>query len=86
MNDQILKAMKVSLTIFLCKTEALKYYYAFVYIPTEGINGLIARENVCELTTPSERYQLEHEGEVEILIEKDWIETISSWLVETWRV
>lgn len=86
MNDQILKAMKVSLTIFLCKTESLRNYYAFIYIPTEGINGLIARENIYELTTPSERYQLENEGEVEILVDEDWIETISSWFVEIWRV
>lgn len=86
MNNQILKEVKVPITIFRCKTEALKYYYAFVYIPTRGINGLVRMENIPGLLSPDERIQLEKDGEVEILIKDEWVDVISSWLIEKWVV
>lgn len=86
MDTAILKDVKVPMTFFLCKTEALKYYYAFVYIPTRGINGLIRMENTPGLLSPDERIQLEKDGEVEILIKDEWVDVILSWLIEKWFV
>ena len=88
MSEQLVKAMKVSLTIFLCKGNELKDRFVFIYIPTYGINGIMAKHNICELVTVNQIHELNNDGEIEILVTDEWVQNMleNNWLVEKWRV